>query len=242
MSGWGGKAWMKEWDKSKGWTEYPTEEELEYYGSGTGGKSKKALKSNWKSCWETKHKPIQILNGEVFGGACSDPQDGYDIYIGFDHSMKLLTAKKYPWLNKKGPVEFLFPIPDMSVPKDVKNFKAMIKWMVVQLEDGLKIQIGCIGGHGRTGTVLAALAIEAGVVKKNAIQWVRKNHCKKAVESASQIKFLMKHYGVSTAEEVKTVVVSSGFRQSNYKGGPQTTSLLGKTITASSMPSKGSIW
>jgi hypothetical protein len=68
-----------------------------------------------------------------------------------------------------------------------------------------------VGGHGRTGTVLAAIVAEM-TEKKDAIQWVRKHYCKKVVESKVQVQFLMKHYGVSEAEPSKDDYVSS------YKG------------------------
>jgi hypothetical protein len=51
--------------------------------------------------------------------------------------------------------------------------------------------------------VFAAIVAEA-LGEKDAIQWVRKHYCKKAVEAREQVKFLMKHYGVSEAEGAKS--------------------------------------
>lgn len=51
---------------------------------------------------------------------------------------------------------------------------------------GKKIEIGCIGGHGRTGTLIAMLAILGGVRGKNAVRWVHKNYCEEAIESDQQ--------------------------------------------------------
>lgn len=49
----------------------------------------------------------------------------------------------------------------------------------------------CEGGHGRTGTALAATYIElCGVSAKDAIKYVRKVYCKKAVESEEQEDYL----------------------------------------------------
>jgi len=226
--------WYEEWLSGENYTSHSGESE--YFGG------KKNYLSTWVRCWED-HKPFKVLNGEVLGAACAHPQEGYDIYIGLDHGMEF-QKRHWPWQSNggSGPVEFLFPITDMSAPRDVKNFKKMINWMVKQLEDGKRIQVGCIGGHGRTGLVLAALVQVTGIAPKNAIQWVRKNHCKKAVESESQIKFLMKHYKVAKAEAVKGVITGS----SRYRKGPKQKDLYSphftKNAKVKAVRSKGSIW
>jgi protein-tyrosine phosphatase len=56
------------------------------------------------------------------------------------------------------------------------------KW----LEGGLKVEVGCIGGHGRTGTVLAALSVIYGATASEAIKHVRQHYCTKAVEGKKQ--------------------------------------------------------
>ena len=52
--------------------------------------------------------------------------------------------------------------------------------------EGLWVEVGCIGGHGRTGTALAAMAVLAGVPADEAVEWVQENYCKEAVETAQQ--------------------------------------------------------
>lgn len=58
-----------------------------------------------------------------------------------------------------------------------------------RLPDG-KIVVCCQGGHGRTGTCLAALAIAAGWTAEEAIDLVRTQHCKKAIETKDQERYL----------------------------------------------------
>jgi len=53
-----------------------------------------------------------------------------------------------------------------------------------------KTVVACMGGHGRTGTCLAALMIASGVNYYDALKDVRKNHCNNAVESVEQEKYL----------------------------------------------------
>jgi len=228
-------SWYEDWESGKGMSHSG---EAEYYSS------KKSYTSTWVRCWDD-HKPIKISNGEVLGAARAHPQKGYDIYIGLDYGMQFQT-KNWPWQKNggTGPVEFLFPIPDMSVPKDVKNFKKMIVWMLGQLDDGKRIQVGCIGGHGRTGLVLAALVQVAGIAPRKAIQWVRKHHCKKAVESESQVKFLVKHYKVESVAAVKGTITGSSERRKGFtgKGIGLNSPRRVKDAHITAVRSKGSIW
>ena len=55
----------------------------------------------------------------------------------------------------------------------------------------------CMGSHGRTGTALAALLLANRdyTDPDEAIEFVRENHCRKSVESSSQIDYLIKCAG-----------------------------------------------
>ena len=151
----------------------------------------------------TTHKPIKLGNGEILGGACGSPRDGYDIYIGFDYGMKM-QHQAFPWEQLGDAIiEFQYRITDMCAPKSPKEFRKMIEWCADQLDNGKKIHVGCIGGHGRTGTFLAALVSLYEDLTDDPIKYVREHHCKKAVESKSQIKFLMKHFNCKKATPTK---------------------------------------
>lgn len=144
----------------------------------------------------TSHPVLKLGMGEIVGGACGSPRDGYDIYIGFDYGMKM-THQPFPWDQTDDPViEFQYRITDMCAPKSPKEFRKMIEWCAEQLDDGKSIHVGCIGGHGRTGLFLAALVSLYEDLTDDPIGYVRKEHCKKAVESESQLKFLKKHFGI----------------------------------------------
>ena len=47
---------------------------------------------------------------------------------------------------------------------------------------GERVEIGCHGGRGRTGTVLACMATLAGIRAEDAVEWVRANYHRDAVE------------------------------------------------------------
>lgn len=148
-------------------------------------------------CYES-HKPLTLGKGLVYGGSCSYPMiKTCDVYVGLDGWMKF-QKPRYPWhkTSSMGPIEIPFTITDMQAPSDPEEFKNMIAWLAEQLAAGKSVHVGCMGGHGRTGTVLAAL-VKVVTGEVDAITWVRTHYCKKAVESKAQVNFLHKYFGIT---------------------------------------------
>lgn len=54
-----------------------------------------------------------------------------------------------------------------------------------------RVMITCHGGHGRSGTCLAAILVARGMTSGQAMEYVRTVHCSKAVESQSQENYLI---------------------------------------------------
>lgn len=153
-------------------------------------------KCNSVSCYKS-HSPIEIGGGVVFGGNCHSPIcNDADVYVNLDTSK---TGMSFPW---ESPIHINFEIPNFGVPLNSKAFVKLISFLKEQLEEGKKIHVGCIGGHGRTGMVLAALAcvVES---KKDAIQYIRSVYCSKAVETKSQVIFLVSNFLMDSAPVVK---------------------------------------
>lgn len=146
------------------------------------------------------HPPLVLNDGlKIYGGSCSMPiVTDAEVYVGFDYSMKK-SPLSYPWVEGES---FLYPIQDMGVPPDWPSFEKLIEWLAVQLTAKRKVHVGCIGGHGRTGLVLAAL-VKTMMDETDAIAYVRKNYCVKAVESISQVEFLVSRYGISKVQPAK---------------------------------------
>ena len=164
----------------------------------TGGG--KQMNQYGERCYKS-HPPLKLPGTDlvIYGGSCSSPVvHDADIYIGFDSGMTF-TERQFPWTPGH---EILFRITDMDAPKDAGLFRKLVFWTRDQLEIGMKVHCGCIGGHGRTGTFLAALVSTFG--EKDAISYVRQNYCHKAVESTTQIKFLAKHFEVIEAKGSKS--------------------------------------
>jgi hypothetical protein len=167
-----------------------------------------AWDAHWKpakaSCYAS-HPPLKFtaLDGkeyELYGGNCSTPTvHDADVYIGFTGMNVSNGNPRFPWEKGYVPVTVVdYPVTDMSTPKDPKSFHALVDWSCNQLREGKKIHGGCHGGHGRTGMWLAAVYAQM-TGNKDAIQFVRKNYCTKAVETDEQITFLMQEFGINTA-------------------------------------------
>jgi hypothetical protein len=87
---------------------------------------------------------------------------------------------------------------DFGVPRHADVAAAQIRNAFERANSGQHLEIGCAGGLGRTGTVLACMAILAGVPEDEAIVWVRRNYRAEAVETLEQerwIKWFSEHSG-----------------------------------------------
>jgi hypothetical protein len=121
------------------------------------------------SSWKTKGAPTKPI-GEVWqegtnGVALpvfeppSDPMSGPVIYVN--------------WTDHGAP------------PKGIVQY---INWAASLLDEGKTVQIGCLGGHGRTGTFLAYLALKTGEAKTalQAHRFVWENVCFDSIEGNPQ--------------------------------------------------------
>jgi Swiss Army Knife protein, DSP-PTPase phosphatase domain len=76
--------------------------------------------------------------------------------------------------------------PDFGVPADTEVATHEIRAAYERARRGESVEVACIGGHGRTGTVLACMAVLAGVPVNDAVAWVRETYCSRAVQEPSQ--------------------------------------------------------
>jgi hypothetical protein len=75
---------------------------------------------------------------------------------------------------------------DHGVPADGSEAARRIRDAFARARDGETVEIGCLGGIGRTGTVLSCMAVLAGVDPAHAVAWVRRNYRPGAVETRDQ--------------------------------------------------------
>lgn len=76
--------------------------------------------------------------------------------------------------------------PDFGVPSDGSTAARQILRAFDRARDGQRVEVGCLGGLGRTGTVLACMAIAAGVPADEAVGWVRMHYRPDAIETPDQ--------------------------------------------------------
>lgn len=70
---------------------------------------------------------------------------------------------------------------------ELDQLKSLVAEAHAALERGETVEAGCIGGHGRTGTFLAALLVKVeGLDGDEAIRRVKDTYCSEAVETPGQ--------------------------------------------------------
>jgi protein-tyrosine phosphatase len=79
--------------------------------------------------------------------------------------------------------------PDFGLPADPAAAEAALRgaWERAGAE---RVEIACHGGHGRTGTALACLAVLDGVPGREAVRYVRAHYAARAVETPGQRRFV----------------------------------------------------
>jgi Protein-tyrosine phosphatase len=85
--------------------------------------------------------------------------------------------------------------PDFGVPSDSTSVATVLRALLERARQQDRVEVGCLGGHGRTGTALACLAIMVGLAPGDAVTWVRENYCRDAVESGQQEEFVARFVG-----------------------------------------------
>jgi protein-tyrosine phosphatase len=78
--------------------------------------------------------------------------------------------------------------PDFGLPADPAAFLAALEDVMARARRVDVVELGCLGGHGRTGTALACLAALTGV-EGDPVEWVRSTYCENAVETDEQAEF-----------------------------------------------------
>jgi len=133
----------------------------------------------------------------------------------------------------------MYPWADMSVPDDMEEFVTLVKWMLTQIVQGERVEIGCFGGHGRTGTLIAAILIAQGLTAAQAVNKVRTQYCQEAIETARQVNYLVAFdMEVNQRQPMPDeYTLLNKLRADSWKGnGYTTTSNKSGTVVTSSRP------
>src|SRR5690242_8155795 len=76
--------------------------------------------------------------------------------------------------------------PDLGLPQDPEAAATDIASAFDRARQGELVEVGCLAGRGRTGTVLACMAVLAGIPGDEAVAWSRQAYRRQAVETPQQ--------------------------------------------------------
>jgi hypothetical protein len=79
--------------------------------------------------------------------------------------------------------------PDFRLPADRDDARAALLEAWQRCADE-RVEVACLGGRGRTGTALACIAVLDGVASADAVDFVRRNYHRRAVETRGQRRFV----------------------------------------------------
>jgi hypothetical protein len=128
---------------------------------------------------------VVLPDGTQLTAASFDPVAPYARARDPDYGLYLDPRWQPPWDH--GYVEW----PDFGVPANTEGAVEALKTVLERARSGQNIEVGCLGGHGRTGTALACLAVLTGHPPRDAVAWARSNYCRKAVETPEQEAFIV---------------------------------------------------
>ena len=128
---------------------------------------------------------VVFPDGTAVTAASFDAIDPYSRDQQPDYGLYLDRKWEPPW-----PHEYL-DWPDFGVPDSSATVISTLTTMLQRAQDGGSVEIGCLGGHGRTGTALACMAVLTGCPLDEAVNWVRGNYCPQAIETLVQEMFVL---------------------------------------------------
>lgn len=140
-----------------------------------------------------RHRPMQVHrhldvvvlpDGTEVMAASFDPDQPYARVRPPDLGLYLDDRWRPPWPHRR------LDWPDFGVPDDPSAVANALGSLLASARAGQLVELGCLGGHGRTGTALAGLAILTGLPADQAVGWVRSAYCHQAVETPEQEAFV----------------------------------------------------
>jgi len=114
----------------------------------------------------------RVRASSIYDRRVDDPERAFGLYLDA-HWEPTWPAEVIPWR-------------DFGLPADGESAARSIESAFARARGGDLVEVGCIGGSGRTGTVLACMAVLAGVRAADAVGWVRGAYRPEAVETAEQ--------------------------------------------------------
>lgn len=116
-------------------------------------------------------------------GTPEGPVPEFGLYLG---TARLRRRHEPPW-----PQEWI-DWPDFLVPRDFQAAVDAIHALRARARAEERVEVACGGGVGRTGTVIACLAVLSGLSPADAVTWTRTHHHRHAVETPWQRRWIIR--------------------------------------------------
>ena len=75
---------------------------------------------------------------------------------------------------------------DFGLPVDTPLASGLIVEAFDRVRSGQMMEVGCAAGNGRTGCIIACMAILAGTAPNDAVEWTRSHYCLHAIDTSEQ--------------------------------------------------------
>jgi hypothetical protein len=128
--------------------------------------------------------PVTMPDGTTITAVSFDDADPYRRDEPPDFGLYLDPRWRPPWRHMH------LDWPDFGVPDAPDPVVAALAGLLERARNHERVEIGCLGAHGRTGTALAVAAILCGIPPQDAVDWVRTTYCDRAVETEAQQAFV----------------------------------------------------
>jgi rhodanese/phosphatase family protein len=115
------------------------------------------------------------------------PHPTYGLYLGRppDRQRRRLFRARGPAWRPDWPADWI-DWPDFRTPRDDRAAADAIHHAFRLARSGQRVEVACGGGVGRTGTVIACMAVLAGHPAPDAVGWARAHYTPRAVETRGQ--------------------------------------------------------
>jgi hypothetical protein len=153
-----------------------------------------AIRQEWNAAGRPAYEPhvhrdtVQFADGTSVTAVSFVTDDPYGRDSAPSFGLYLDSRWEPPWSHEH------VAWPDFGVP-DPDELSASLHGLLVRARSGDRVEIGCLGGHGRTGSALACLAVMTGTRSDGAVDWVRAHYCPDAVETDEQRAFVENYRG-----------------------------------------------
>jgi hypothetical protein len=133
--------------------------------------------------------PVTFEDGTTITGVTFTDQDPYVRDTAPAFGLYLDEKWGPPWTHAH--VDW----PDFGVPPDIDALRRDLAALLERARGGEAVELGCWGGHGRTGTAIGCLAVMTGTPAADAVDWVRAHYCDRAIETPEQEAFVRSFTG-----------------------------------------------